>query len=225
MVRLDRDIVLVVDRSSSMKLPVHHPTGNMSTSDPRFPQPPLPDSRWIALDSAVGEFVSALEETEQVEWLGLVSYASNYDRFGVQNTESEVNQSLTVTHSLVNDEMGAISNTVFNGMTHISAGLDEAIVALFDSSTSRPFAAKTIVLMTDGIPNPGSPQQVRDSAQAAVDLNVKIYTVTFGTAADQNLMRDVADIGEGEHYHATDATELGTVFRQIALTIPLTFAE
>jgi hypothetical protein len=224
-VRLDRDIVLVVDSSSSMKLPVDHPTGNMSTRDPRFPQPPLPDSRWIALESAVGEFVSALEETEQVEWLGLVSYASNYNRFGVQNTESEVNQTLTETHSLVNAEMGTISNTVFNGMTHISAGLDESVEALFDISSSRPFASKTIVLMTDGIPNHGSPQQVLDSAQTAVELNVKIYTITFGTAADQNLMSDIADIGAGEHYHATDVTELRAAFRKIALTIPLTFTE
>ena len=224
-VRLDRDIILVVDRSSSMKLPVDHPTGNLSTSDPRFPQPPLPDSRWIALEAAVGEFVLALEETQQVEWLGLVSYASNYNRFGVQNLESEVNEPLTETHSLVNGKMAAISGTVFNGMTHISAGLDEAVGALFDSNTSRPFAAKTIVLMTDGIPNPGSPQEVLDSAQAAVDMDVKIYTVTFGTAADQGLMSNVADIGSGEHCHAEDVAGLQDAFRAIALTIPLTFTE
>jgi hypothetical protein len=224
-VRLDRDIMLVVDRSSSMKLPVNHPTGNMSTSDPRFSQPPLPDSRWIGLQSAVSEFVSTLQETDQVEWLGLVSYASNYDRFGVHNLESEVNQPLTETHSLVNNQMAAISSTVFNGMTYISAGLNEGVAALFDSATSRPFASKTIVLMTDGIPNPGTPEEVLYSAQAAVDLNVKIYTVTFGTASDQSLMRDVAEIGGGEHYHAADTAELRAVFRTIARTIPLTFTE
>ena len=64
-----------------------------------------------------------------------------------------------------------------------------------------------------------------DSAQAAADLNVKIYTVTFGTAADQNLMQQVATIGSGEHYHAATAQELVDIFRQIALTIPLTFTE
>ena len=173
----------------------------------------------------MGEFVLALEETQQVEWLGLVSYASNYNRFGVQNLESEVNEPLTETHSLVNGKMAAISGTVFNGMTHISAGLDEAVGALFDSNTSRPFAAKTIVLMTDGIPNPGSPQEVLDSAQAAVDMDVKIYTVTFGTAADQGLMSNVADIGSGEHCHAEDVAGLQDAFRAIALTIPLTFTE
>ena len=224
-VRLDRDVILTVDRSSSMKLPINHPTGNMSTSDPRFPQPPLADSRWIALESAVQTFVEALEETEQVEWVGLVSYASNYSRFGVNNQEVEVNQTLTESHSLINSEMATISGTVFNGLTHISAGLDQATDVLFDDQVARPFASKTIVLMTDGIPNPGTPQQVRDRAQAAADLDVRIHTVTFGTAADQSLMQDVAQIGGGQHYHAADTEELNAIFREIALTIPLVFVD
>ncbi|MDG2390104.1 MAG: pilus assembly protein TadG-related protein, partial [Planctomycetaceae bacterium] len=64
-VRVDRDIMLVVDRSSSMKLAINHPTGNMSTSDTRFDEPPRPDSRWAALELAVQEFVTALGETPQ----------------------------------------------------------------------------------------------------------------------------------------------------------------
>lgn len=84
-VRVDRDIVLIVDRSSSMKLPINHPTGNMSTRDPRFPLPPQADSRWVSLQGAVQEFVDALAETPQVENLGLVSYASDYHSQGVNN--------------------------------------------------------------------------------------------------------------------------------------------
>ena len=154
-VRIDRDILLVVDRSSSMKLAVDHPTGNMSTSDWRFPLPPEPDSRWVALEAAVHTFVNALQETPQVEWLGLVSYASNYSRFGVNNTEASIDEHLTETHSAVNSEMAAHTGTVFNGLTHISKGIDEGVQALFHSG-ARPFAFKTMVLMTDGIPNPAN---------------------------------------------------------------------
>ncbi len=195
------------------------------TSDPRFSQAPWNDSRWIALEGAVQEFVTALGETPQVEWIGLVSYASNYNRFGVNNLEAEINQTLTENHARVNQEMAVISGTVFNGLTNIAAGIDEGVVALFAEGSSRPFAAKTMVLMTDGIPNPSNPAQVRARATVAANRNVKIYTVTFGDAADQGLMRDVADIGSGEHYHADNESQLDEIFRQIALTIPLTFTD
>ena len=117
------------------------------------------------------------------------------------------------------------SSTVFNGLTHISKGIDEGVEALFHDG-ARPFAFKTMVLMTDGIPNPATPSSVLNSAQDAADLNVKIYTVTFGTAADQTLMQQVATIGSGEHYHAADADELSDVSSgKLHLTIPLTFTE
>jgi len=224
-VRVDRDIVLVVDRSSSMKLEINHPTGNMSTSDDRFDEPPRPDSRWAALELAVQEFIVALNETPQVEWVSLVSYASNYSRFGVNNLQATIDEHLTETHSSINTEMNNHTNTIFNGLTHISAGIDKGVEALFDPTHGRPFALKTMVLMTDGIPNPATPQTVLDAAQAARNQAVTIHTVTFGTAADQNLMQQVATIGEGDHYHADNAQDLRDIFREIGLTIPLTFTE
>ena len=224
-VRVDRDIMLVVDRSSSMKLAIDHPTGNMSTSDDRFDEPPRSDSRWAALELAVQEFITALGETPQVEWVGLVSYASNYSRFGVNNTQASIDEHLTESHTNINNDMNDYTNTIFNGLTHISAGIDEGVDALFNATYSRPYALKTMVLMTDGIPNPATPQAVLNSAQAAANQNVKIYTVSFGTAADQNLMQQVAIIGDGKHYHAANAQELKDIFREIGLTIPLTFTE
>lgn len=224
-VRIDRDIVLIVDRSSSMKLPIDHPTGNMSTRDPRFPLPPQADSRWVSLQGAVDEFISALAETPQVEHMGMVSYASDYNSQGVNNLRASIDAHLTGVHSMINDRMADFTATPFNGMTHIQAGIDEAVVAMFDPDTSRPFTLKTLILMTDGIPNPATPQAVMNSAQSAADLGVKIYTVTFGTAADQGLMIQVARLGDGEHYHADTDEELKQAFRTIALTMPLTFTE
>lgn len=121
--------------------------------------------------------------------------------------------------------MADFTGTPFNGLTHIQAGIDEAVVAMFDPDTSRPFTLKTLILMTDGIPNPATPQAVKDSAQVAADLGVKIYTVTFGTAADRGLMIQVARIGNAQHYHADTDEELKQAFRTIALTIPLTITE
>lgn len=57
--QIDRDIVLVLDRSGSMK--VRTPTGR----------------RWTDLTSAVDVFLSTLEETFQEEQVGLVTYAKD----------------------------------------------------------------------------------------------------------------------------------------------------
>ena len=71
---LDRDICLVVDRSGSMKtgLDTDSIPGGLGSCDP--PHPTL--SRWSALGAAVGSFIGGVQETPQMETLGLVSYAS-----------------------------------------------------------------------------------------------------------------------------------------------------
>ena len=67
-VRLDRDICVVVDRSSSMKLYLSDPDPVMSTGDWRFCLPPnMAQSRWGALSVALDRFLDALETTPQTE--------------------------------------------------------------------------------------------------------------------------------------------------------------
>lgn len=59
-VRLDRDICIVVDRSSSMKLFLTDTAATMSTGDSRFCQPPnMTQSRWGALSIGINRFVTA----------------------------------------------------------------------------------------------------------------------------------------------------------------------
>ena len=78
-VRLDRDICIVVDRSSSMKLFLTDTAPTMSTGDSRFCQPPnMAKSRWGALSIGIDRFVNALDTTPQSEHVALVSFASTY---------------------------------------------------------------------------------------------------------------------------------------------------
>ena len=87
------------------------------------------------------------------------------------------------------------------------------------SSTARPFAAKTLLVMTDGIHNRGiHPATVARNVVAQYD--VTIHTVTFGGGANQSAMRQVADIGGGEHYHANTGAELQAIFEEIANNLP-----
>jgi Flp pilus assembly protein TadG len=222
-VRMDRDICLVVDRSSSMKLSLTDTQSNMSTSSPRFCQPPQSDSRWAALAVAVADFNAALASTPQIEHVGLASFASNYTACGVTNNASEINQQLSSAVNAVNTAMANISARKFNGNTNIAAGLQNGINVLTNPATARPYALKTMILLTDGIrTDGGDPMDLTDDAVAQ---DITIHTITFGDSADQAEMQDIAAATGGKHYHAPDAQRLREVFQEIALTMLVTLTE
>ena len=223
-VRLDRDICIVVDRSSSMKLYLTDTDPTMSTRDTRFCQPPdMSQSRWSALSLAFDRFVTALETTPQTEHLSLVSYASSGSWCGHQNNAADINQALSEDYANATSAMQSLSGSKFNGATNIAAGIDQGIAALTNEQLARPFAAKTMVLMTDGHYTQGSaPSQV---APGALDHDIVVHTVTFGDGADQQEMQAVANATGGNFYHAPDAETLQEVFEEIALTLPVMFTE
>ena len=221
-VRLDRDICLVVDRSSSMKLHLTDTAPTMSTSDPRFCQPPnMSLSRWGALSVAVQRFVDALEQTPQTEHVGLVSYGSNYTACSHSNTSASINCPLAEDHATVTAAMANLSTKKFNGMTNIAAGITKGVEVL-TSSSARPYAAKTIVLMSDGAYTEG-PQPSLVAPDAA-DHDITIHTITFGEANPAE-MQAIADATGGNHYIAPDAQTLQDIFEEIALTLPVMFTD
>lgn len=216
-VKLDRDICLVLDRSSSMKLGLSSTAETISTSDARFSQrPQYPDSRWAAATAAVDVFIDTLTQTPAIEQCALVTFASDYSYGGVNNTDSALDQPLTTTQALVKTAAHSYDSKVFNGMTNTCAGLDTAINELSHPVRSRPYAGKTIVFLTDGFRTVGT--DPLPSAQTAATKNIVIHTVTFGANLDQSEMIAVASATGGKHYHAPDAATLSQVFREIALT-------
>ena len=104
----------------------------------------------MALSNATKAFTEALGLTPQVEWVGLVSYASDYTNFGVQNHRVDIDQGLTENHALIDSAMDTITARIFNGATDIAAGIDSGTSVLLDPNHSRPFAVKTLILMSDG---------------------------------------------------------------------------
>jgi Ca-activated chloride channel homolog len=221
-VRLDRDICLVVDRSSSMKLYLTDSGGVMSTGDSRFCQPPnMSQSRWGALSVAVDRFINALATTPQSEFVALVSYGSNYTACSTSNNSSDINKALTADHAQVLSAMSTLSAKKFNGMTNIGAGIQRGVQVL-TSAAARPYAAKTIVLMSDGHYTEGTrPSLVAPSAAAA---DIIIHSISFGEA-DTAEMKAIADATGGNYYHAPDAAALQDIFEEIALTLPVVFTD
>jgi hypothetical protein len=80
--------------------------------------------------------------------------------------------------------------------------------------------------MTDGKLNAptGAPLPL-DVAKSASEKGVVIFTVTFADEADQALMKNVASVGGGQHFHASTGASLKTVLLDIVRMLPTVLTE
>jgi Flp pilus assembly protein TadG len=219
--QLDRDICLVVDRSGSMMWVLSGGSVNPpGSSDCSRPHPTL--SRWGALATGVDAFLSELERTRQRETVAMVSYSSDTTECGNTYRISTIDSDLVTDYAPIRSRMTSLSSRPVKGRTAISAGIDNGIRVLTGSRV-RPFALRTMVLMTDGIHNTG-PEPVL-SAQVAAQNDITIHTITFSADADIPRMQAVAAATGGLHFHADDRAELVSVFREIAATLPVMITE
>ena len=166
---------------------------------------PAPTAPWDDLVEAVDAFLDVLDATSQEEQVSVASYSS----------WASLDCWLEKDFDVVRNTVDSLST---GGATAIGTGMQEGIQALLDSA-ARPYAAKTMVVMTDGIHNSGiSPVTVASDLMG--QYNLTIHTVTFGDGADQALMQQVATIGGGNHYHAANGAELVSIFEEIANNLP-----
>ncbi|MCI0335236.1 MAG: VWA domain-containing protein [Planctomycetes bacterium] len=219
--QLDRDICLVVDRSGSMMWVLSG--GSVLPRGAPNCGPPHPTlSRWGALAIALESFLVELDKTKQNENVALVSYSSNTTECGNTYKISTIDADLSGDYSPVRSNMARMSSKPVKGRTAISAGIDDGIKVLTGSKV-RPFAVRTMVLMTDGIHNTG-PEPIL-SAQVAAQKDIVIHTVTFSADADIPRMKAVAAATGGLHFHADDQVQLVSAFRKIAATLPVMLTE
>ncbi len=215
--QLDRDICLVVDRSGSMMWSL----GGGSALPPGAPDcgPPDPTrSRWGALNIALEAFLLELDKTAQEEHVGLVTYSSNITDCGFKYKISDINSELSSNYDTIRQVMADLSSRPVKGSTAISAGIDDGIKVLTGKKI-RPFAVKTMLVMTDGIHNLG-PEPIISARQAA-RKDIVIHTITFSNDADIKRMEDVAAATGGRHFHAPTAQDLARIFKEIASTLPV----
>jgi Mg-chelatase subunit ChlD len=218
--QLDRDIVLVVDRSGSMMWTLTSSKNPPGVGDCDPPHPTL--SRWGALNTAVSGFIDELDKTRQEEQLALCSYSSDIKQCGNTYKIATTDANLSLTYDGVRNAMAKISSKPVKGSTAISAGIDEGL-KVFASKKTRPFAVKTMIVMTDGIHNLG-PEPLL-SAKVAAQKGIVIHTITFSNDADIKRMTDVAQATGGLHFHAPTAADLIKIFKEIASTLPVLLTE
>jgi hypothetical protein len=185
-------------------------------------------SRWAYLMQGVDAFLNVLDLTDQEEYVSLVTFNSSADLdFDLQKSDDDDGDNPYISTGYPNIRR-KIATITPNGGTAVGDGMLEGLPPLIPdengTSRARPFAAKTIVVLTDGVSNAGT-----SPGQAVTDIvgqaNVTIHTVTFTQGADQTAMKDVATAGHGRHYHDNDGSKLVEIFEEIANNLPTILTE
>jgi Mg-chelatase subunit ChlD len=163
-------------------------------------------SRWDQLTYGVDAFLDVLDMTPQTELVSLVTFSSG----------SSLNYSLSSSYDNIRNY---VTNVRPIGATAIGQGIQTGIPSIMTASNSRNFAAKSIVVLTDGVNNVNlSPVSVATDMVAQYDIT--LHTVTFTSGADVEQMEEVATIGHGRHYHSEDGSNLVEIFEEIANNLP-----
>jgi predicted ribosomally synthesized peptide with SipW-like signal peptide len=122
------------------------------------------------------------------------------------------------------DVKTAIDNLSAGGSTAIGAGIDlgQDLLTGAKGTGARSGATKYLVVLADGGENEGTTP--RDSATTAKDAGTTIYSIAYGSGADNNLMEDISSppkVDDGtiddqdEFAFVADTTDVEQVFSGI----------
>ncbi len=195
------DVMLVMDRSGSMK------------SDMEDPPEPLTTAK-----NAARSFISKLTKDDHV---GYVSFATNVD--------DSIDQKLTGEIKTVDTTIGVTTiHTDGEQYTDIADALKSASLEL-SSERKRDEAKQTIVFLTDGEPTyPKNPSNSRDTlypaqkaneeAQKLKDSNIEMYVIGLGNEVKSDYLSKLATYPE-YYYPASSGQELYAIYNQIGKSI------
>ncbi len=211
--QIEVDIALVIDRSGSMAYasdePAVFPPLPEAAAPGWFFNGPAPNpSRWRDAVAAVNVFLNELTISPINEMVALVTY----------NNAVNLDQTLTSNYNSILTSLNNYTNFFQSGQTNIGGGINGG-QNCFAFSAGRPFAAKVMIVLTDGIDTVGS--DPIGAAISAADDQIMIFTITFSDEADQATMQTVASSANGKHYHAANGVNLSLVFKDIARQLPI----
>lgn len=216
--QIEVDIALVIDRSGSMAYadfeqtnpPIADPTlfPNSAPANWKFGDPVPSPSRWLDAVAAVDVFLAELAATPSNELVSMSTY----------NDGTATDHGLTNNYSSLRNSLNKYTNNFNIGGTNIGGGILAGRSEILGSS-ARTFAAKVMIVLTDGIDTEGSNPIA--AAKTCFDNKIMIFTITFSQEADQGTMRSVAQNSLGKHYHVSTGAALQGVFKDIARQLPI----
>lgn len=115
-------------------------------------------------------------------------------------------QSVTTDKSLLKN---AINSSYNSGGTALCLSVERSI-AQFDEADIR----NIIMILSDGYDNEGG-QNISTLVNMANRKKIKIYSIGLGSDVDINLLTQLAEQTGGKFYHATAATDLEGIYKQI----------
>ena len=215
----DVEIMLVLDRSTSMKSNLVVSTDTLTKAERRC-LIPSPTSRWIALDSAIDVFIKELRATSVQERIGMVTFSESINRVcngaNVSIERVTLETPLNKNLDLVTLEMNRLKQEIWFGGTNITAGLQEARLHFADQGEEN--VEKVIICLTDGKHNADAVafEQPSEEATTCLEEGITVHTITFSDEANRAEMILTAQNGGGSHFHAPDQASLEQIFRDLA---------
>lgn len=171
------DVVMIVDKSSSM---------NLNSGEPGI-------SKIDALKTAANEFIDLLNITGGNK-LGLVQFNDNVVDFSPSfNLQVLNNTNLTQAQSLIN-------SITAQGRTNIISGVKEASNQI--SSISDRFVKSSCVLFSDGRHNTPLGSNLNSISDLIQNTNSNFYSIGYGTDVDDFILNSVAMSNGGIHLNA-----------------------
>ena len=156
------------------------------------------------LKAAVNIFLNVLDATRNDERVSLATYSTT----GTKDVDMTSN---------LDRIRNAVQRMPAAGFTAIGQGLQLGSDSLESDDQSRPFSDKAIVVLTDGRENRAPfVNEVLPDILAAQHV---VHTITFGSGADQTLMRNLATATGGTHQHAPNGAALRDAFETIARSL------
>ena len=210
--QIELDISLVIDRSGSMAYAsnepaVYPPNPKAAPKGWSFGDVAPNPSRWRDAVAAVNVFLTEMDNSPANELIALTTY----------NHENTLDQTLTKNYKKITNGLDSYTKRCDLGSTNIAGGIARGVEAC--TTNSRLFATKVMIVLTDGIDTTKSDPV--GAAKFATAYDIMIFTITFSDEADQETMKQVAAAGRGKHYHASNASALKQIFRDIARQLPI----
>jgi Ca-activated chloride channel family protein len=201
------DIMLAIDLSPSMQALDYHKDGQDL-------------SRVDAVRETVGKFI----QDRPNDRIGMVVFAG----------EAYLMSPLTLDHDWLQQNVDRLQV----GLAGDATAIGSAIAACANRLRDEPGKSKIIILLTDGQNNSGKITPIA-AAEAAHALGIKLYTIGAGSAdvakfptgqtdmfghmiyttipvdMDENALRKLAEIGNGQFFRAADYQTISHVYDQI----------